>query len=206
MNNINVHQVNNNVTHVFPVGLYAATNLLTDKENAAIDKKIHELHGIFKQGNTESWLSGASSPDNCFHVVDLAEYLEFTTLVNKATECVQDFAKHYGSEEEYECTESWYNVYKSGNYQEFHMHPYNVFSAIYYAKVPKGAAATYFKRPDMGSMLPPKNKVRNTPLNQDVLVAPPQERTLIIFRSNLQHSVPPSTFDGERITIALNFA
>ena len=64
MNNINVHQVNNNVTHVFPVGLYAATNLLTDKENAAIDKKVHELHGIFKQGNTESWLSGASSPDN----------------------------------------------------------------------------------------------------------------------------------------------
>jgi uncharacterized protein (TIGR02466 family) len=206
MSNINVHQVNNNVTHVFPVGLYAATNLLTDKENAVISSKVHELRKVFKKGNTESWLSGASSPDNCFHLTDLTEYLEFTTLINKVTECVNDFARHYGSDEVYECTESWYNVYQSGKYQEFHMHPYNIFSAIYYVKVPKGAAGTYFKRPDMGSMLPPKNKVQPTPLNQDVLIAPPQEKAVVIFRSNLQHSVPPSTFDGERITIALNFA
>ena len=58
----------------------------------------------------------------------------------------------------------------------------------------------------MGSMLPPKKKDTPTPLNQEVLIAPPQEGTVVIFRSNLQHSVPPSTFDGERVTIALNFA
>ena len=140
------------------------------------------------------------------HEFPYPEYLEFAPLIKRVSERVQDFARHYGCEDVYECTESWYNVYCSGRYQEFHMHPYNIFSVIYYVKVPDGASGTYFKRPDMGSMLPPKNKVRPTPLNQDVLIAPAQERTAIIFRSNLQHSVPPSTFDGERITIALNFA
>ena len=82
------------------------------------------------------------------------------------------------------------------------MHPYNIFSAIYYVKVPDGASGTYFKRPDMGSMLPPKKKGEPTPLNQEILIAPPQEGTVVIFRSNLQHSVPPSTFDGERVTIS----
>ena len=139
-------------------------------------------------------------------MADLTEYLEFIPLVQRVSACVNDFATHYGSHEFYECTESWYNVYTSGRYQEFHMHPNTIFSAIYYAKVPDGATGTYFKRADMGSMLPPKDKKEPTPLNQDVLIAPPQEGTVIIFRSNLQHSVPPSTFDGDRVTIALNFA
>ena len=203
---VNVSPVDNYVSHVFPVGIYAKQGILNADENARVLSKVYDLRKIFKEGNTEDWMSGAMSPDNCFHVTDLTEYLEFSTLINRISDCVQEFALYYGSDEPYECTESWYNVYSSGRYQEFHMHPYNIFSAIYYVKVPDGASGTYFKRPDMGAMLPPKNKVQPTPLNQDTLIAPPQEGTVVIFRSNLQHSVPPSTFDGERVTIALNFA
>ena len=203
---IKVSPVDNYVSHVFPLGIYARENILSTEENDLICNKIYKLRDVFKEGNTTDWLSGASSPDNCFHIADLTEYLEFIPLVQRISACVNDFATHYGSHEVYECTESWYNVYTNGRYQEFHMHPNTIFSAIYYAKVPDGAPGTYFKRPDMGSMLPPKDKKEPTPLNQDVLIAPPQEGTVIIFRSNLQHSVPPSTFDGNRVTIALNFA
>ena len=203
---INIAPVTNYVTHVFPVGLYARPDILSAEENDIVCDKIYKLRDVFKQGNVTDWMSSTASPDNCFHLTDLAEYLEFKPLVQRIGACVQEFAQQYGSHDLYECTESWYNVYSSGRYQEFHMHPYNIFSAIYYVKVPTGAAGTYFKRPDMGSMLPPKNKEVPTPLNQEVLIAPPQEGTVVIFRSNLQHSVPPSTFDGERVTIALNFA
>ena len=203
---INVAPVSSNISHVFPVGLYAQQNVLNAEENAMVLNKIYKLREIFNEGNQQDWMSGAMSPQNCFHLTDLAEHLEFITLVKRIQTCVQEFALHYGSEDVYNCTESWYNVYQSGRYQEFHMHPYNIFSAIYYVKVPDGASGTYFKRPDMGSMLPPKNKVQTTQLNQDTLIAPPQEGTVIIFRSNLQHSVPPSTFEGDRVTIALNFA
>ena len=203
---IKVSPIDNYVSHVFPVGLYARPDLLSEEENNVVWNKIQKMRDVFKEGNTKDWLSGTSSPDNCFHIANLAEYLEFIPLLDRITACVNDFATHYGSNDLYECTESWYNIYQSGKYQEFHMHPYNIFSAIYYVKVPDGTSGTYFKRPDMGSMLPPKNKEKHTILNQDVLIAPPQERTVIIFRSNLQHSVLPSTFDGERVTIALNFA
>ncbi len=196
----------NNIQFVFPIGLYAMPDILTEEENDRLLDKVHELQGIFGAGNTSDWMSGEFSPDNCFHISDLNDYLEMQILTKRAEECVVDFARAYGSEAEYNCTESWYNVYTSGRYQEFHTHCNSIFSAIYFAKVPKGAPGTTFKRPEATCMLPPKNIVRNTELQMRNIIGPPMERTLIIFRSNIEHAVPPSTFDGERVTIALNFA
>ena len=64
----------------------------------------------------------------------------------------------------------------------------------------------HIKRPDHGGMIPPKNKKRDTPYNQEVIIAPPQERTVIIFRSYLEHMVPPSKLKTDRVTVAFNFA
>jgi hypothetical protein len=55
-------------------------------------------------------------------------------------------------------------------------------------------------------MMPPKDIQVESPWHQEFMVAPPKEGTVVIFRSDLYHSVPPLTFDGERVTIALNFA
>ena len=57
------------------------------------------MRDVFKEGNTTDWMSGTASPDNCFHIADLTEYLEFRPLVERITACVNDFAKHYGSNE-----------------------------------------------------------------------------------------------------------
>ena len=73
-------------------------------------------------------------------------------------------------------------------------------------KVAPDSQGLHIKRPDHGGMLPPKNKQKETPYNQEVIIAPPQERTVVIFRSYLEHMVPPTTLDNDRITVALNFA
>ena len=73
-------------------------------------------------------------------------------------------------------------------------------------KSDKDAQGLHIKRPDFGGMLPPKNKKRETPYNQEVIIAPPQERTVIVFRSYLEHMVPPTTLKNDRITVAMNFA
>ena len=91
-------------------------------------------------------------------------------------------------------------------YQEFHIHPGNIFSAVYFLQVPDGAPGITFKRPGFGGMMPPKDIQVESPWHQEFMVAPPKEGTVVIFRSDLYHSVPPLTFDGERVTIALNFA
>ena len=91
---IKVSPVDNYVSHIFPVGIYARENILSTEENDIVCNKIYKMRDVFKEGNTKDWMSGAASPDNCFHIADLAEYLEFMPLIQRITACVNDFATH----------------------------------------------------------------------------------------------------------------
>ena len=196
----------NNIVDAFPVGILAQTEVLTPEENDLLIAKVYKLRNTFGAGNTTDWLSGTRSPDNCYNQSNIAEYLEFRPLVERITHCVQELARSYGSDDPYYCTEGWYNIYQSNRYQEYHVHPNSIFSAVYFAKSGEDSQGLHIKRPDHGGMIPPKNKKRDTEYNQEVIIAPPQERTVIIFRSYLEHCVPPSTLKSDRVTVALNFA
>ena len=196
----------NNVIDAFPIGLYAQPDVLTPEENDILISKVYQLRTVFGAGNTQDWLSGTRSPDNCYKQSNIAEYLEFKPLVERITQCVHELAREHGSDDDYFCTEGWYNIYSSNRYQEYHVHPNSIFSAVYFMKSGDDSQGLHIKRPDYGGMLPPKNKKRDTPFNQEVIIAPPQERTVIIFRSYLEHCVPPSSLKTDRVTVALNFA
>ena len=202
---INVSTVNN-IVNAFPVGILAQTEVLTPEENDLLIAKVYKLRNTFGAGNTKDWLSGKASPDNCYNQSNIAEYLEFKILVERITQCVHLLAKQHGSDDQYHCTEGWYNIYSSNRYQEYHVHPNAIFSAVYFMKTGEDSQGLHIKRPDHGGMIPPKNKQRDTPYNQEVIIAPPQERTVIIFRSYLEHCVPPSSLKTDRVTVALNFA
>tara|TARA_B100000085_G_C18509035_1_gene498791 strand:+ start:66 stop:683 length:618 start_codon:yes stop_codon:yes gene_type:complete len=203
---ININEVRRGVIQeMFPTGLYAMRDLLSAEENEILVRKILQLEGIFGRGNLNDWLSGQSSPSNCFHLSSLKDYLEFQPLIDRTTQCVEEFARAYGSDAEYFCNDAWYNVYTPGQYQEFHTHPNSIFSCVYFVSVPENAPGIYFKRPNSDCMYPPKDISRVTPLQDRHVTAPAVECALVIFRSDLQHSVPPGSFDGKRITIAMNF-
>ena len=196
----------NNVIDAFPIGLYAQPDVLTPEENDILISKVYKLRTVFGAGNTQDWLSGTRSPDNCYRQSNIAEYLEFKPLVERITQCVHELAREHGSDDDYFCTEGWYNIYSSNRYQEYHVHPNSIFSAVYFMKSGEDSQGLHIKRPDYGGMLPPKNKKRDTPFNQEVIIAPPQERTVIIFRSYLEHCVPPSNLKTDRVTLSLNFS
>ena len=195
-----------NIQEVFPTPLYSMSNVLSSEQNQMLVKKIHQMREVFGQGNTKDWLSGEHSPDNTFAITDLNSYQEFMPLITRVTEGVQEFARYFGSEWEYNCDSAWYNVYTTGRYQEFHVHPFHIFSAVYFLQSPKNCPGLYFQRPGSHTMLPPKNIRRDSPYHKQFVTAPPVEGTVVIFRSDMLHSVPPGTFDGERITIALNYS
>jgi len=196
----------NNVIDAFPIGLYAQPDVITPEENDILISKVYKLRTVFGAGNTQDWLSGTRSPDNCYKQSNIAEYLEFKPLVERITQCVHELAREHGSDDDYFCTEGWYNIYSSNRYQEYHVHPNSIFSAVYFMKSGEDSQGLHIKRPDYGGMLPPKNKKRDTPFNQEVIIAPPQERTVIIFRSYLEHCVPPSNLKTDRVTLSLNFS
>ena len=195
----------NNIIDAFPIGLYAQPDVLTPEENDLLIAKVYKLRSIFGAGNTQDWLSGKRSPDNCYRQSNIVDYLEFKPLVERITQCVHQLARVHGSDDNYHCTEGWYNIYSSSRYQEYHVHPNSIFSAVYFMKVGEDSQGLHIKRPDNGGMIPPKNKKRDTPYNQEVIIAPPEERTVIIFRSYLEHCVPPSNLKTDRVTVALNF-
>ena len=95
---------NKTVMDMFPVGMYARHNILTHDENEILMRKVQKMREVFGIGNTEEWLSGKYSPDNCFKISCLTESLEFQPLIGKVTEAVYECAIYYGSFGEYECT------------------------------------------------------------------------------------------------------
>ena len=126
---LNVKTVNN-IVDAFPIGILAQTEVLTPEENDLLIAKVYNLRSVFGAGNTQDWLSGKLSPDNCYRQTNIKEYLEFMPLVERVTQCVHELARSYGSDDAYDCTEGWYNIYSSNRYQEYHVHPNSIFSAV----------------------------------------------------------------------------
>tara|TARA_E500000178_G_C16622765_1_gene574111 strand:+ start:44 stop:613 length:570 start_codon:yes stop_codon:yes gene_type:complete len=99
-------------------------------------------------------------------------------------------------------TDSWFNVYNKGDYQEIHQHFNYVLSAVYFLKSNLDHSPLIF-RPnhvdhfDIG-------KTEGVSTNSDVLYKAVPGR-LIIFRSYLPHCVGKHTDKDDRITLAYNY-
>ena len=99
---------------------------------------------------------------------------------------------------------SWFNIYKKGDYQEYHYHANSYFSAIFVLQTPKPSPTIVFENP-LTDMLPLKN-LDVCEINAETFnVNGMDENCLLIFRSHLRHMVHPLQHEGERISIALNF-
>ena len=99
-------------------------------------------------------------------------------------------------------TQSWLNKNKKGEYHHEHTHPNSIISGVWY--------------PQIDETLPPiiftKKNVRDVNLtieeynayNCSIFKLPLKMGELIIFPSNLQHSVPINNSDEERISLSFN--
>jgi uncharacterized protein (TIGR02466 family) len=127
-------------------------------------------------------------------------------LIEKTTMHVKKFAEQYGiTNKKIECTTSWINLAQKNHYQEYHIHPLNHFSAVYYVKVPQNSGKILFKNHSTnGNMFPIVSK-NLTQANYQTYSIKPNECDLLIFRSNLQHMVEKNNSDKDRVSISMNF-
>ena len=106
---------------------------------------------------------------------------------------------------EFKCTNAWYNSYTKHQFQEFHAHPSNYFSAIYFCDIPEGSAPIVFLtlqkwQHSCHTWIAPK--LQNSKHTSTIEF---ESNTLLIFRSHLPHSVPFGKNEEERITFSFNF-
>ena len=56
---IKVSPVDNYVSHIFPVGIYARENILSTEENDIVCNKIYKMRDVFKEGSASRDERGA---------------------------------------------------------------------------------------------------------------------------------------------------
>ena len=106
------------------------------------------------------------------------------------------------SDDEMVITQSWLNKNKRGESHHEHVHPNSIISGVWYPQVNKELPPIEFKNKDQRDvMLSVKNYNQ---FNCSTFLLPLNKGELIIFPSNLQHSVPPNGNDTERISLSFN--
>ncbi len=190
-----------NVEMWFPVAVYKQEDIISVEENEILKNICLEIEKVTVCGGPD-WVGGTY---NTLGTFDVSKDPRFELLFKKISTHVHNFAEMHGSYGSYNASYAWFNVSRHGNYQEFHSHNNNVFSAVYYISAPEGSGKLVFedpKEPDMCGLkkLPEKNLLSFTRVGYT-----PVERTLIIFRSYLRHLVEPGTNTEPRISVAINF-
>ena len=174
-------------------------DLISESENNILLNEIEKIQSNVPSGG-EGW---NASVYNTYEQYSLHDKPMFKNLINLIETHTKKFALQLGSNADYIVNESWLNCYKKGDYQEYHYHPGSYFSAIYFFKNPNNSGTTIFRSFEEPNMMPLKNLEQND-LSFNTCKYEPKNKTLIIFKSNMQHMVTQSKSDETRITAAFN--
>lgn len=98
---------------------------------------------------------------------------------------------------------SWFNIYYRNDFQETHVHPTSVISAIYILTCNNDGARIFFNSP-LSNMYYVKKKVDKQEM-VDQIICSSVPGTLIIFPSYLPHAVERHESDSIRISLSYNF-
>tara|TARA_R100001015_G_C4625994_1_gene184774 strand:- start:817 stop:1425 length:609 start_codon:yes stop_codon:yes gene_type:complete len=98
---------------------------------------------------------------------------------------------------------AWFNIYKKGDYQEYHVHNDSALSVVYFLDGPPNSSRIFFKTP-----INPLSKIPYIDYYDDTfktLHYDMQPGLLLIFDSSLEHAVEQHIQDEPRISLATNF-
>lgn len=175
LNNL-MTNLNMNVFSLFPTPVFTWENILPEKELNSIDTSL---------GN-----------DTLQKHIDIPSLKEF--IHNKA---MKDIFITLGIDKNYtvEITEMWGNILNTGDDHQYHSHPNNVYSGIYYVT---GGNPTNFVDPRTTNGLQVKQSLNDFSAKTVSINATPN--TLIIFDSWLKHFVLTNKTTVPRKTISFN--
>lgn len=187
----------------FPVSISVIENVLSEEENhSLIDYSLH-LKSIKEKGGRE-WYANTYNTHGTYNI---HEDIKFESLKNLVNQHTNDFARSLNSFYNYQISNSWINIYYNKDYQEFHNHPKAVFSAVYTFANPPGGGDFVIKSPTADFDMFPMLHIKGTnTLNATTHNYKLNPRSLIIFRSYIQHMVDVCNTDEPRITAAFNLS
>lgn len=185
----------------FPTLVYRNKLDRFEEMNTSFTKRAYEIQAEYPDSKSR-WHCDTYNTQNIYNLVNDRM---FNSLIETCKQEVQNFASEFGVTAPVKCAEAWLNIAKTNQYQEYHVHPGRHFSLVYYVKTPVGSGNIRFKAPgsDTDMFLLPIDSF--TSASYSNCYYEPEEGTLLIFRSNLQHMVEANKTKSDRISIAMNF-
>lgn len=176
-----------------------------DRENKKLINRCTSLQKDKTLKGGEDWVS--KDLFNSFKKYDLFNDKDFKNLNNWITEKALQFAFNCGYNQlSFTNKEAWFNIYKKGDYQEFHDHNFYSISAIFFLKSDREKdAKTYFESPLSANISDPHFN-NNNPITWRKVFFEPIPGRLLLFRSNLKHCVEQHQNEDTRISLAYNFS
>jgi uncharacterized protein (TIGR02466 family) len=186
----------------FPTILGSLINPLHDKIQDKLIKHCLEIKKNIKPGGN-GWLSNKTynTSDGKYDLTTDSEFEEINKWVNNN---VHEYCKQLQIHTEtLSDNGSWFNIYEQNDFQEIHVHPTSVISAIYILTCSENGARIFFNSP-VNNMYYVKKTVKKQEM-ADQVICNSTPGTLIIFPSYLPHAVERHETDTLRISFSYNY-
>ena len=133
----------------------------------------------------------------------LTKHKSLKNITSFFKECIDDYCNTIiNSEQRLVITQLWGNRNPKGSNHHEHVHPNSIISGVFYLRQdPKLPPIQFAKSSQHGMKLDPRKY--NT-YNAETFLLPCTAGELILFPSNLRHSVPTNMGDDERISLSFN--
>ena len=171
-----------------PVQIYKYEN--------SIEKELKYIEGV-------EWKQQVSNYNFKSKDTYLSEHEELKDIVSFFKECIDDYCNTIvNSEQRLVITQLWANRNPKGSKHHEHVHPNSIISGVFYLRQdPKLPPIQFSKSNQHAIKLDPK-KYNN--FNAETFLLPCTSGELILFPSNLRHSVPTNMGEEERISLSFN--
>ena len=171
-----------------PVQIYKYEN--------SIEKELKYIEGV-------EWKQQVSNYNFKSKDTYLSEHEELKDIVSFFKECIDDYCNTIvNSEQRLVITQLWANRNPKGSKHHEHVHPNSIISGVFYLRQDPKLPPIQFSKSNQHAMkLDPKKY--NT-YNAETFLLPCTSGELILFPSNLRHSVPTNMGEEERISLSFN--
>lgn len=183
------------VTSVYEIQLATGEDL--EALNTPLLSAVHEIRDTGEKGIDYPG-AGWQTPH------DLPQRPAFHTLFEAIGTVMNECATAEGIPDEVSpvITGAWSNIESPGDYVRVHMHPWSVFSGVYYLKCDEDAGDIFLvdPRPGASALYWPTQEVTE----RGAINFEPKPGMLLLFPSWLEHYTDPNRSAEERICISFN--
>ena len=166
------------------------------KYEDSIEKELKHIEGI-------EWKQQVANAN--FKTKDsyLTKHEQLKDLTSFFKECIDDYCNTIiNSEQRLVITQLWGNRNPKGSKHHEHVHPNSIISGVFYLRQDPKLPPIQFSKSNQDSMKLDPRKYNS--YNAETFLLPCTSGELILFPSNLRHSVPVNQGDEERISLSFN--